>query len=151
MTGLTRQVLQIALEVELADHLGYDKHDPVGRNGMNSRNGSTPKTARTEVCEVSVQIPKDRAGTFAPAVVPKYARRLAGFDEYVRLVRQAQASAHGLGMAFGLDAPWSLATTPYELGTALEALLPFVDSVAIVSYSDHSNGMDGIIAQAWTP
>ena len=83
LTGLTRQVLQTALEVEMADHLGYDKHDPVGRNGGNSRNGSTPKTVRTEVGEVTVQIPRDRAGTFAPAVVPKYARRLAGFDEAV--------------------------------------------------------------------
>ncbi len=39
LTDLTRQVLQTALEVEMADHLGYDKHDPVGRNGLNSRNG----------------------------------------------------------------------------------------------------------------
>ena len=82
-TGLTWQVLQTALEVEMADHLGYDKHDPLGRNGGNSRNGSTPKTVRTEVGEVTVQIPRDRAGTFAPAVVPKYERRLAGFDEAV--------------------------------------------------------------------
>lgn len=83
LTGLTRQVLQTALEVEMADHLGYDKHDPVGRNGGNSRNGSTPKTVRTEVGEITVQVPRDRAGTFAPAVVPKHARRLAGFDEAV--------------------------------------------------------------------
>ena len=83
LTGLTWQVLQTALEVEMADHLDYDKHDPLGRNGGNSRNGSTPKTVRTEVGEVTVQIPRDRAGTFAPAVVPKYERRLAGFDEAV--------------------------------------------------------------------
>ena len=43
LTALTRQVLQSALEVEMAHHLGYDKHDPQGRNGGNSRNGSTPK------------------------------------------------------------------------------------------------------------
>ncbi len=72
LTGLTRQVLQTALEVEMADHLGYDKHDPVGRNGLNSRNGSTPKTVRTEIGEVTVQIPRDRQGTFEPAIVPKY-------------------------------------------------------------------------------
>jgi hypothetical protein len=74
----------------------------------------------------------------------------AAIAQYVLLVRQAQASAHGLGMTFGLDVPWWLATTPYQSGTALEALLPFVDSVSIVSYSDHADGMDGIIAQAWT-
>lgn len=83
LTGLTKQVLQTALEVEMAEHLGYEKHDPVGRNGLNSRNGSTPKTVRTEVGEVTLQIPRDRAGTFDPAVVPKHSRRLAGFDEAV--------------------------------------------------------------------
>lgn len=83
LTGLTRQVLQAALEVEMADHLGYEKHDPAGRNGSNSRNGSSPKTVRTEVGEVALQIPRDRAGTFDPIVVPKHSRRLAGFDEAV--------------------------------------------------------------------
>jgi putative transposase len=83
LTGLTRQVLQTALEVEMSDHLGYDKHDFDGRNGQNSRNGSTPKTLRTEIGEVTVQIPRDRQGTFEPAIVPKYQRRIAGFDEAV--------------------------------------------------------------------
>src|ERR1700712_3002732 len=83
LTGLTRQVLQTALEVEMAEHLGYDKHDPAGRNGANSRNGSTPKTVRTEMGEITLQIPRDREGSFNPAVIPKHSRRLAGFDEAV--------------------------------------------------------------------
>jgi hypothetical protein len=81
---------------------------------------------------------------------PDWTTDQGAIAQYVLLVRQAQASAHGLGMTFGLDAPWWLATTPYQSGTALEALLPYVDSVSIVSYSDHADGMDGIIAQAWT-
>lgn len=83
LTALTRQVLQSALEAELAAHLGYDKHDPAGRNAGNSRNGSTPKTVRTEIGEVTVAVPRDRAGTFEPVIVPKHQRRLAGFDENV--------------------------------------------------------------------
>jgi putative transposase len=83
LTGLTRRVLQQALEVEMADHLGYDKHEFEGRNGLNSRNGSTPKTVRTEIGEVTVQVPRDRQGTFEPAIVPKCQRRIGGFDEAV--------------------------------------------------------------------
>jgi transposase-like protein len=83
LTDLTRQVLQSALEVEMSEHLGYDRHDPTGRNGLNSRNGSSPKTVRTGIGEVTVQIPRDRDGTFTPATVPKHQRRLAGFDEAV--------------------------------------------------------------------
>jgi hypothetical protein len=45
LTGLTKQVLETALETELAEHLGYDKHDPAGRNRANSRNGTRSKTA----------------------------------------------------------------------------------------------------------
>ena len=44
LTGLTKTVLETALEAEITDHLGYDKHDPMGRNGGNSRNGTRPKT-----------------------------------------------------------------------------------------------------------
>lgn len=57
LTALTRQVLQSALEVEMTHHLGYDRYDPVGRGAPNNRNGSTPKTIRTDVGEVTVQVP----------------------------------------------------------------------------------------------
>jgi putative transposase len=83
LTGLTKQVLETALAVEMADHLGYEPHDPSGHGSGNSRNGSTTKTVRTDIGEVQIQVPRDRAGTFAPMVVPKHQRRLAGFDEAV--------------------------------------------------------------------
>jgi len=83
LTGLTKQVLETALAVELADHLGYDRGDPSGNGSGNSRNGTTAKTVRTDIGEVQVQVPRDRAGTFTPVVVPKHSRRLAGFDEAV--------------------------------------------------------------------
>jgi transposase-like protein len=83
LTGLTKQVLETALQVEMAEHLGYDRNDPSGNGSGNSRNGTTPKTIRTDIGEVLIDVPRDRAGSFAPAVVPKHARRLAGFDDAV--------------------------------------------------------------------
>lgn len=83
LTALTRQMLQSALEVEMSQHLGYDRNDPAGRNGGNSRNGSTPKTVTTEIGKVTVDVPRDREGTFDPQIVPKHQRRLAGFDDAV--------------------------------------------------------------------
>lgn len=83
LTKLTRQVLQSALEAEMSAHLGYDKHDPMGRNGDNSRNGYSPKTITTEIGKVEIAVPRDRAGTFEPQIVAKHQRRLAGFDEAV--------------------------------------------------------------------
>ena len=83
LTGLTKQVLETALEEEISEHLGYDKHDPAGRNGGNSRNGTRPKTVLTQVGPVQIEVPRDRDGSFEPAIVPKRARRLDGIDELV--------------------------------------------------------------------
>ena len=49
LTALVQQVLQTGLEVEMTDHLGYERHAVEGRHTGNSRNGSYPKTVTTEV------------------------------------------------------------------------------------------------------
>ena len=68
---LTKRVLESALEGEMNDHLGYDKHDPAGRDGGNSRNGYRAKTVLTEVGPVEIDVPRDRDGTFDPKIVRK--------------------------------------------------------------------------------
>jgi transposase-like protein len=80
LTSMVRQVLQTGLEVELADHLGYEAYDPAGRGSGNSRNGSYPKTVTTEIGDVELRVPRDRNGTFEPVTVPKYERRLDGLS-----------------------------------------------------------------------
>jgi transposase-like protein len=94
LTEFTRKVLQSALEAEMAHHLGYDRHDPGGRGSGNSRNGTTPKTITTEIGKVTVDVPRDRDGSFEPRIVAKHQRRLAGFDEAV-------ISLYGKGMTTG--------------------------------------------------
>jgi putative transposase len=83
LTGLTKTVLETGLEAELSEHLGYDKHDPEGRDGGNSRNGTRPKTVTTEVGPVKLDVPRDRDSSFEPQLVKKRQRRLHGVDEMV--------------------------------------------------------------------
>ena len=83
LTGLIQQVLQGALESEITDHLGYEPHAAEGRGSGNSRNGHYPKTVRTEVGDVRVAVPRDRAGSFDPVTVPVGQRRLSGLDQMV--------------------------------------------------------------------
>jgi putative transposase len=83
LTRLTKSVLETALEVEMAEHVGYDKHDPMGRNGGNSRDGTRTKTVLTEIGPVDIEVPRDRDGSFAPTIVRKRQRRLDGVDEIV--------------------------------------------------------------------
>jgi putative transposase len=81
LTGPTKQVLETALEAELSDHLGYDKHDPAGRNRGNSRNGTRSKTVLTDIGPVEIEVPRDRDGSFDPQVARKRQRRLAGVSQ----------------------------------------------------------------------
>lgn len=83
LTAMVRQVLQTGMEVELAEHLGYEPYDRAGHNSGNSRNGSYAKTVTTEIGEVEIQVPRDRNGTFEPKTVPKHSRRLDGLAEMV--------------------------------------------------------------------
>ena len=67
---LTKTVLETALNEEMTEHLGYDKHDPAGAGSGNIRNGTRSKTVLTEATgQVQIEVPRDRAGTFEPQIV----------------------------------------------------------------------------------
>lgn len=92
---LTKTVLEAALEEEITEHLGYEKHDPEGRDGGNSRNGTRTKTVISEAAgEVTIEVPRDRDGSFAPVIVKKRQRRLNDVDKIV-------ISLYGKGMTTG--------------------------------------------------
>jgi transposase-like protein len=83
LADITRRVLETGLEVEMSEHLGYEKHAVEGRDGANSRNGTRAKTVITEVGPVELAVPRDRDGTFEPQTVRKRQRRLEGVDAMV--------------------------------------------------------------------
>jgi putative transposase len=83
LNQLTKNVLETALDAEMAEHLGYEKHDPAGHNSGNSRNGTRSKTVLTEIGPVEIEVPRDTESTFEPQIVRKRQRRLTGVDEIV--------------------------------------------------------------------
>ena len=84
LRALTAQVVEAALDEELNEHLGYGKHDPVGRGTGNSRNGTRSKTVITDnVGAIQIDVPRDRNGTFEPQLVKKRQRRLSDMDQMV--------------------------------------------------------------------
>jgi putative transposase len=83
LSQLTKRLVERAMEVELTDHLGYERHqEPPGVAG-NTRNGSMSKTLSTEHGPVEVRTPRDRDGSFDPKIVRKRQRRFEGFDEKI--------------------------------------------------------------------
>src|SRR6478752_5783912 len=95
---LTKTVLETALNQELTEHLGHEKHGQPAAG--NVRNGARSKTVLTESTgQVQVEVPRDRAGTFEPQIVKKRQRRLAGVDEivlslYAKGLTTGEISAH---------------------------------------------------------
>jgi transposase-like protein len=85
--ALTQQLLKLtvetALNAELEEHLGYGKHDPVGRGSGNSRNGTTPKRLKGQHGEIPIDTPRDRNGTFEPQLVRKGQTRLTQMDDQI--------------------------------------------------------------------
>ncbi len=94
LTGLTRRVLEVALEGEMTEHVGYEAHDRAGHHSGNSRNGTRTKTVITDIGPVQIDVPRDRAATFEPVIVPKRKRRLGGVDQMV-LSLSAKGLTHG--------------------------------------------------------
>ncbi|WP_455908371.1 IS256 family transposase [Streptomyces goshikiensis] len=89
---LTKRILESALEGEITDHLGHEKHEKAGSG--NTRNGTRSKTVVTEVGPVVLEVPRDREGSFEPQIVKKRQRRLTGVDEMV-LSLSARGLTHG--------------------------------------------------------
>ena len=83
LNRMTKAVIERALQAEMTHELGYARDDPAGAGSGNSRNGSARKTIATANGPVTIDVPRDRNGTFEPKIVPKRARRLGQIDEMI--------------------------------------------------------------------
>jgi putative transposase len=77
---LTKRLLERAMAAEMTEHIGYEKHDAIGNNSGNSRNGKSAKTIKGTFGEIALETPRDRNGTFAPQIIEKHQTRFTGFD-----------------------------------------------------------------------
>lgn len=89
---MKKRIVERMLGAELTHHLGYAPGEEKPAEQANHRNGTTPKTVLTDDGALPLDVPRDRAGTFAPQLVPKGVRRLPGFDRYSRSMRGARPS-----------------------------------------------------------
>ena len=122
---LFRQVKKALMERmlggELTHHLGYAPGETKPPAQANHRNGTTPKTVLTEDGAIPLAIPRDRAGTFEPQLVPKHVRRLPRFDQnvlslYARGMTVREIQAH-------LEELYQVAVAPDVISTVTDAVL----------------------------
>lgn len=113
----TKAVMECALQGELTEHLGYEKHAITGQNSGNSRNGVTRKKLKGDFGEVDLETPRDRKGEFEPVLVKKHQTRFTGFDDkilsmYARGMSTRDIQGHLEEMYAVEVSPTSLATSP---------------------------------------
>jgi putative transposase len=80
---LTKALIERALQAEMTEHLGYDKHATVSNLTGNARNGKSSKTLKGEFGELPIEIPRDREGSFEPQLISKHPTRWTGFDDKI--------------------------------------------------------------------
>ena len=121
LNQMTKAVLERSLETEMNHHLGYVKGDPAGNGTGNSRNGRSKKTVVTTNGPIELEVPRDRNGSFEPAIVPKRARRLGNIDEvilslYSRGLTTRDIESH-LREVYGVNASRELISNVTEVVT----------------------------------
>jgi putative transposase len=118
---LTKAVLERAMQAEITDHLGYEKHDQAGNNSGNSRNGKTTKALKGDFGELPLETPRDRNGTFEPKIVAKGQTRFTGFDDkivsmYARGMSTREITGH-------LEEIYGVEVSPTLISSVTEAVM----------------------------
>ncbi|WP_374266945.1 IS256 family transposase [Zoogloea sp.] len=83
MRGIKKALIERALQAELSHHLGYAEGEDKPESSANQRNGTSGKTVLTDDGPLRIDIPRDRAGQFAPQLIGKHERRFTGFDDKI--------------------------------------------------------------------
>src|SRR5207302_680936 len=118
---LTKAILERALQAELTDHLGYEKHDPAGHHRGNTRNGKSQKTLKGDFGELELETPRDRQATFDPKIVAKGQTRWTGFDDkiismYARGMTTREIQGH-------LEEIYGIEVSPTLISNVTEAVI----------------------------
>ncbi|EGQ9305781.1 IS256 family transposase [Vibrio parahaemolyticus] len=78
---LTKVTVETALNAELDEHLGYEKH--ASKPSTNSRNGYSSKSIITDDGDVPIEVPRDREASFEPQLVRKHQTRFQSMDDKI--------------------------------------------------------------------
>jgi len=123
---LTKALLERAMQAEMTEHLGYEKHDPAGHNSGNSRNVLTTKTLKGDFGELPLETPRDRNGSYEPKIIGKNQTRFTGFDDkiismYARGMSTREIQGH-------LEEIYKVEVSPTLISNVTEAVMEEVKS-----------------------
>lgn len=76
-------MFEAMLQGEMDSHLGYENNDHGAKNTTNRRNGYTNKTVKSTYGDITIDVPRDREGSFEPRAIPKRSRDVSGIEDKV--------------------------------------------------------------------
>lgn len=74
---LVGPMIEVMLQKEMDEHIGYQKHAIEGHNSGNSRNGKGAKTVQSSYGPTEIEVPRDRNREFDPKIVKKRQRNIS--------------------------------------------------------------------------
>jgi putative transposase len=112
---LVAKLVTRAMSAELDHHLGYEAGQTPPEDQSNRRNGTSPKTLRSDLGPIPIEVPRDRDGSFEPQIVGKHERHFNGFDDkilsmYARGMSVRDIQGH-LQEIYGVDVSPDLIST----------------------------------------
>ena len=112
LKSLFSGAIEEMLEAEMDEHLGYEKHSPMGDLTGNSRNGYNTKTLQTQMGKAEIHVPRDRNGEFEPQLIEKYQTKSNDIEKqiiamYAKGMSTRDIEDH-LRQIYGIDASASL-------------------------------------------
>lgn len=135
-------MIERMLEAEAEEHLGYDKHNPIGYNSGNSRNGTSKKIVQSSHGPLEIKVPRDRKGDFSPQVVKKRQTDISSLDDkiismYAKGMTTRDIQAHVKDI-YGADvSPTTISNiTDKILDTAFEWQSRILDPIWAIIYFD---------------
>lgn len=118
---LTKALLERAMQAEMTDHLGYEKHDPEGHHSGNSRNGVSTKTLKGEFGEMALETPRDRNASFEPKIIAKGQTRWTGFDD--RIISMYSRGMSTREIQGHLEEMYKVEVSPALISSVTEAVM----------------------------
>ena len=118
---LTKALLERAMQAELTDHLGYEKHSTDGNNSGNSRNGSSRKQLKGDFGTLPLEVPRDRNASYEPKIIAKGQTRFAGFDDKIISLYARGMTTREIGQH--LEEIYQVEVSPGLISSVTEAVI----------------------------
>ena len=122
--ALFKDTVQVVLETEMDEHLGYEKHSVKGNNSGNSRNGYSKKSIKTNYGVTKLDIPRDRNGQFEPQIIKKHQLMANGIDEQVIAMYAKGMSTRDIEEH--LRAIYGIDVSPSLVSRITDRIMPYV-------------------------